>query len=191
MYIFQTFSQDLLCFFPSQFYYVTLYNKTRHYKIQMQYTNSAKCDVKKASLVQLLSWQLFDSSISAPAFSSTNIQHRLSTSCQWKDLILLDFFYIYRICTRSSNVKTLQDQFLYIVTLTQHEWSQEYMSGFQGQGWKTLAMILETKWTQFLCQGQYKKNKRNEQKVRKCYTRLKVNTAVHDYTMYITGDGRA
>lgn len=45
----------IICFFPSQFYYVTLYNKTRHYKIQMQYSNTAKHDEKKASLVQLLS----------------------------------------------------------------------------------------------------------------------------------------
>lgn len=34
-----------------------------------------------------------------------------------------------------------------------------------------------------------KKRKENERKVRKCHTWLKLNTAVHGYTIYITGDG--
>lgn len=134
--------------------------KTRHYKIQMQYTNSAKCDVKWASLVQLLSRPL---SVWLKGLSSNFHNHQHPTQA-FRILPLESFvsvgkhFYVESAQEAQINSCKSTSQAVSLYCYTQHEWSQEYKFGFQEQGWKN-------KWTKFLCQGQYKKKK-----LRKCYT---------------------
>lgn len=156
----------------------------------MQYTNSAKCNVKEASLVQLLSWPLFDWSISAPAFPihqhPTQVFHILPLE---RFDSVGKHFYIESAQEGQIISSKCTSGAVSLHCYTQHEWSQEYMFGFQEQDWKTLVVILETKWTQFLRQGQYKKKKKK--KWTKSKKMLHMTEVKNCYTIYITGDGRA